>query len=107
MSPDDDTAEHVAPQLVGPEPVIGRGRVEGAEKIDGIGIVGHHQLAEGRAEYPESDDDGTGEEGGRAQQQLQPLAPGRLRAGSVPGGRGLGSGGHSPAPKRMRGFNIE
>ena len=103
----DDAREHVAPELVGAEPVLGRWRRQRAQEVVGQGVVGGEMATEQGADHPEQHDGQPDHKGGRGRQHLQPLD--QLAALDW-GGCKLWSVGRRDAqpaaPRRMRGFKT-
>ena len=116
----DDAREHVAPESVGAEQVVDRRRLERIDRIRRQRVL-HDEPAEDRAQHPEAEDRGAGDErlGAAEPGELlaargAPLVTGRSgrrrRAHQrlVEGGAERLSGqAHSALPRRTRGLSTE
>jgi hypothetical protein len=98
--------------------VVARGRCELGENVGPEGTLGRDHATEERAEDPEPEHHGTGQEGLRVEEEPEPLAPRESRlvglgGGDFRNGRALGEknllfgGAHRSAASRMRGLRTE
>ncbi len=85
----DHAREHVAPELIGTEPVRARRRLVDRVEVLGRRIVRGDLVAEDRADDPEADDDRADDERLGTHDLAQQLAAG-ARAGAVGGDRACG-----------------
>ena len=107
---DEDAGEHVAADLVGAEPVLGRRRRKRVEEVVGERIVGHEGRREGGAERPEEDDRRADQEGRAAQEDPDRRALLARRGCGRSGGLGrrarLGGRAHRPSSALRRGLSM-